>query len=162
MLLRDGFGAVASLAAALVPFLDGLFLFFLAIFACSTVRALLHSTSAHVCGSRVALSLPLCHQLFGINSSISTGHVQPIFFWDESGRRLGTCRPRSWSNWREQLERAFLSRFGGSAQRNFGDHEARHRNRPSKHWLANVSALFGPFSIQPQLVGWSTCKEDLH
>ena len=56
MLLRDGFGAVASLAAALVPFLDGLFLFFLAIFACSTVRALLHSTLRAFDGSRGLLT----------------------------------------------------------------------------------------------------------
>jgi hypothetical protein len=56
MPLRDGFGAVASLAAALVPFLDGLFLFFLAIFACSAVTALQHCTLRTFDGTRGLLT----------------------------------------------------------------------------------------------------------
>ena len=88
MLLRDGFGAVASLAAALVPFLDGLFLFFLAILACSSATALLHSTSAHVCCSRgCAQACPLpsafWHQL-----EILIGRFSRFFF---SGRDRETA-----------------------------------------------------------------------
>ena len=144
MLLRDGFGAVASLAAALVPFLDGLFLFFFAIFGCSSVTALPHSTSAHVCGSRGAQA---CQFAIIMPSSVNALNFNPDFFRrGESGRRLRPCRPRSWSDWRKAgsaLQRRKTSAIWA------GLHEARSSNTPSKHCLANVFAYFAPVAVQP-------------
>ena len=157
MLLRDGFGAVASLAAALVPFLDGLFLFFLAMFGCSSATALPHSTSAHVCGSRGA----------------PRPATLPSAFWHQPWTRFDSSRlvfflvsPGDGSNRAGPVlgaigEGRFSSVYRGSAQRNFERHEARHRNRPSKHWFANASGLFRPCRFQPLVISRSTCEEVL-
>jgi hypothetical protein len=100
MLLRDGFGTVASLAAALVPFLDGLFLFFFAIFGCSSVTALLQVTLRAFDGTRVRsarrAAISFWHQL-----DFSIGQFSRFFF---SGRVRETAR---------DVEASFLERLDG-------------------------------------------------
>ena len=138
--------------------MDGLFLFFLAIFSCSTVTALLHSTSAHVCGSRVRSGLPLCHQLFGINLATRFGPSRLVFFLVSPGDGSNRAGPVLGAIGGGTVRR--VPRFSQS-QRKSGRHEAGTGVGAAKYSFANAFALFDPFGAEPLVVGGSTCEEHL-
>ena len=157
MLLRDGFGAVVSLAAALVPFLDGLLLFFLAIFGCSSATALLHSTLRAFAAAECAQACQFASASSWRQASNPLCSIPPRFFLVSPGDGSNRAGPVLGAIG----EGRFSSVYRGSAQRNFERHEARHRNRPSKHWFANASGLFRPCRFQPLVISRSTCEEVL-
>ena len=158
MLLRDGFGAVASLAAALVPFLDGLFLFFLAIFAAAVRQHCCTALLRTFAAAEVRSGLPLCHQLFGINLATRFGPSRLVFFLVSPGDGSNRAGPVLGAIGGGTVRR--VPRFSQS-QRKSGRHEAGTGVGAAKYSFANAFALFDPFGAEPLVVGGSTCEEHL-
>ena len=138
--------------------MDGLFLFFLAILACSSATALLHSTLRAFAAAECAQACQFASASSWRQASNPLCSIPPRFFLVSPGDGSNRAGPVLGAIGGGTVRR--VPRFSQS-QRKSGRHEAGTGVGAAKYSFANAFALFDPFGAEPLVVGGSTCEEHL-